>query len=422
MRSKTPHRPARTSSGASRIASPWILYLSCWTAALLLYSAKGSDYFTPSTAHAFTLWIALIGSYGIPYFVVWRLGVNKRVTHSQFQTRSQLLVSQPRLRGLWKWWWFVAVAEVATQRSVPLFDYLRGGNGNYLQWGLPSVHGFVLAAGLALSIVSLVSIQGQYRGALAGFVASYGLYCVAIVTRKGLIVLAISCLLVELGRRRLSIKRLATAGLFGFVLVVAFGALGTIRSSSEDSFSSQARLQGVVKDLPTGVQWGYMYLASPFANLINFTSKFPGDESDELVPLMGTFNGLLPSVFDSESAQSFEDKAATNYWLLSGRFNVSTAYASSYRDQGLLGIVILNSIIAIAGASLFHMRRSPRHLPALIVVQTATMLTVFSNNFANLNVVAALPISYLIVRHCSFSTTGLPVSRTRPESAATTRF
>lgn len=261
---------------------------------------------------------------------------------------------------------------------------------SYREYGIQTVHGIVIALGIAAATLSTVRLltgaPGSRRPDLA-VLATVATYSVCILNRKMLVVWALQAFVYFVLTRQL--RRRLVFGLVAGVMagVVMFGFVGSLRASGGD-ITTQARMDSYPDWAPTGPIWVYAYLTTSFENLRLLTTEF-GSEGSASVER--TLQSVVPSGLRG-SSNAFREVNASRYWLATSSFNVSTAYEPVYRDAGVAGIVAFNGLVAGVFALLLSGRASVGRTYAYVVLLQCLLLTIFTNNFFAPNNVGQLPV------------------------------
>lgn len=133
-----------------------------------------------------------------------------------------------------------------------------------------------------------------------------------------------------------------------FLFFLAFGAIGNIRDSAgmEDEMPTVLRLGGASEEfidskIPKALFWGYVYAASPVANLQSaINDSRPDINADNFINTI--IESCMPDVISNrlDAFISVEGPSSSSY-LVSSVFNASSVYYLPYLRLGWLGMIIM---------------------------------------------------------------------------------
>lgn len=367
---------------------PLVVFSAVWLGVVGLYSLHLSYILRYSTPHA---WTAVLIVW-VP-FALLTVGNDllRRVLSFRFpklRPRSDvnLTLLQRRLRLCFRFWLCVTIVEIIASGGVPLVWALVGSSKTYVDFGIPSVHGFMnsLQVAIAISQVALFFITGKRRELRLPLF--YLVWCIIIINRNMMLVSLIEFAIVFLRFRGLKFASgmKIVGGLLIFVLL--FGVIGDLRQGDSSAIRTLAQPTEDYPDwLPSGILWAYIYITTPINNLI-YNMEEIKPIYDPLFP--STVSTLFPSVLrdavygnDLSSAESGE--------LVVSAFNVSTAFVGPFRDFGYFGTALFSSFIAIV-CSTFWPRRDLKGVLMFAVVTQCLVLTLFFDHFFYLPVITQL--------------------------------
>ncbi|WP_157415291.1 hypothetical protein [Agromyces allii] len=304
----------------------------------------------------------------------------------------------PLFRQVFWVWIAIAVAEIALEGTPPLVRSLLGQNSDYLQFGVTSIHGLLLAMACAIALIEQAVRLNQGRQPIGPYTLVIVFWMILIIGRKHLIILAIQLVLLLLARRviRASFAHMIRWGAAILALVFLFGFLGDFRSSAGVGIKEKLAYSGP-DWVPDAFVWFYSYLVTPIANWQNAYAH--GYAGDAPFPWKA-FSGLLPSAFEGSSQVDVEGGTAysTAPWLLTSSFNISTGYIVPLVEAGLVGVFLFTVAISLFSALLLARAKDMAGGLSFIVSYQCAVLMIFSNNFGNLNTVFQIPILVLLGR------------------------
>jgi len=375
-----------------------------WILVAMLYSLPWSKYFAePVVNLARPIAIIILGAVIGFTLLGGRIG-NGRADRQRLQVAlSSGTTLTPLYRYLFCAWLALALIEIVVEGTPPLLRAMLGQHSNYLFYGVPSLHGLLLAIACALALVEQAVRLNQGKLPFGPYTIVIFLWLLIVIARKHMIIVALQLVLLLLARGvvKLSVASMVRWGSAIVLCVFAFGLLGDLRSTSGIGIKEKLAYVGP-PSIPDAIVWFYSYLTTPVANLQNAYAL--GYGGNGIVP-WGAFSGLVPTVLaggqqDLEGANEF----ATYPWLLTNSFNVSTGYIQPLVEAGLIGIFFFSVIIGLTSALLLSGARGVGGGLAYIVAYQCTLMMVFGNNFGNLNTVVQIP--FLLILGARIVTSG----------------
>lgn len=295
---------------------------------------------------------------------------------------------------------FLALLEFAIEGYVPVLALAAGRSISHFDFGISSVHGFILASFSALgtfyfALYLTTSNRKHLYLALIPIVFS-----ILVVSRKMTTVCFIQYVVVYLFVMRPRPSVILKSLVFILLFILFFGLIGDLRGRS-DILTSYGGLKPIF-DFPgsTGFKWVYLYITTPLENLKYTATVFPPENSGFPVR---TYGGLIPSAITdlftgSSSTDRFAAKSVERYWLQSAVFNISTGFNSPYLDNGWLGMGLQSGFMGFLSFYSFLRSRSTVGFCVTASLVAASCLTIFSNNFGNLNFVGQFLVYGLMAK------------------------
>ena len=302
---------------------------------------------------------------------------------------------------------------------IPLISMALGANISHFAFGIPSLHGFVFAGYLFFSSCGMIAFMlfRKPHYLIPTFLAV--VVGLLVVSRKMFMVSSLQSFILLLLLAQKPLRALGFTLLGGVVIMLCFGVAGDLRSGSVIDDDAGFKEDGIMQTVP-GADWAYMYITTPLHNLA-YASIYTDAEHNRFP--VRTLSPLLPSIIRSEmsgGADQFERMSRSRYWLESSMFNVSTAYLPAYLDRGFFGIFAYALITSLVVSVVYHHASSWTGLIMLATLYAANVLTVFSDNFVNLNVAGQFIWLGLIAASCRirliFNTNHTSVKRISDDS------
>lgn len=371
---------------------PLIAFGSIWLAVWFLYALRLSELimYPGSEVLRFdeALLAAAVAGSALAYIIPRRffMPVRWRLVGP---ARSVALLDR-RLNLWFKIWCVVTIVEIIYSRGIPTVWLFTGSAKTYMDFGIPTIHGFMNSMLLAICLVRLgMGLRfGRKRDFLYPAWAVF--WSMIVITRQLMMVFLLEAVVVYCTYRQIRVKRVLGALLSVLCLVYVFGVVGDLRSGA-DQFRALAQPTSAYPDwLPSGFLWGYMYLSTPINNLL-YTFHTTQPLYDWRFP--NTLTELLPTAL-RRMLFSADALAARNGDLITEVFNVSTAFAGPFEDFGLIGVLLSSFMMNMLGG-LYWRKHTFRDRLCYAVLCQCLVLTVFFNHFVLLPVITQLIWIYI---------------------------
>ncbi|CAN7346281.1 O-antigen ligase [Variovorax paradoxus] len=345
-----------------------------------------------------SIWIFYI-PFAISYLMVALFPKDVRRPASEAGAKKQYWNDPIKLKKRVDRLFFLFIAffifEVAIAGYIPLISMIGGSEGSQFDFGIPSLHGFVLAFGALISSVSyLVYLKTEEKKYLYYSVAIAFIFAL-LVTRKMIMVSVVQIAVIHFFVKGFGgAKRIFYFSAFALLVVFVFGWIGDIRTG-RDLFLSLANTTESYPDwLPSGFMWVYIYLVTP---ILNFTNAIHLNYSYEYN--WSFLCSWFPSVLRDSVGCTTTGGGFDNYYQISGAFNVATGYLPLYDSAGYWGVGIFSALHGMLAAySYKRLSMDVKSILFYVFIFQITIMLIFSNGFLNLNVMAQLPLIYLCFR------------------------
>ena len=360
------------------VAHPYVVYTLPWFIAVSLFGLHWSNVLTSTIDETLAMTFTIAGMLAISY-IFWNITFRLATVTVQSQEIDLEKLKQVA-KVLLKIWAVATLAEIAVSGGIPILWLLTGSSKNYMDFGVRSIHGFVIsllmAASLIYAVLGFQTGQRKYFWVPA-FAVFWFIIC---ITRAYVMVMLLEILFIVIQCKRLNYAKIFLyGGVTGFIIMVGFGILGDLRSPLFD------QIAGITPEypdwMPRGAIWMYLYLTTPIDNLI-YTVKHVSPDYNVMMPL--TFSQLLPSVI-----RGIVVEGSTVNGLLASVFNVSTTFVMPYQDFGFLGIALF-AWGTMGASTYFWIRRDIYGIVGYAVMAQCALNAIFSNMFLNLSVVFQL--------------------------------
>ena len=345
-------------------------------------------------------------------YAIWRPRILRRGYKLNLPSRTQLAVIEKRLRLLYRFWIGAAIFETIASGGVPLVWLFTNPEKTYVDYGVPSLHGFVnsLLLALAVSRVSLYLLSGERRHLRLPLFSLF--WWIVLVTRGTIFFTLAESSILWLCIRPVKLKTITKIAAYGVIVVLCFGWVGDLRTGA-DNFRGLARPSANYPLwLPSGVLWVYIYATTPINNL-QYTRSSRQPENNPLLP--HTLALLLPTVVRNIVYEDPDELSGALVDPIAS--NVSTAYLGPLQDFGLTAVFLFSMVTALL-CQWFWYKPDPRSLLTFAVLAQCLIFSIFFDLFLSLPIIAQVGWFALIFRKTG---DGIVVPPSRyPQSCAPT--
>ncbi len=371
---------------------PAYAFCGIWALILALYSAHLSYLLMYPTSTLIETEVPILGVFLLALAVTPLFPTRVKLPKAWSIDPSERTVERldRRLKLLFRFWICASIVEIFFSRGIPIVWLFTGSSKTYMDFGLPTIHGFLNSLLLSIAITRLAMAirfgrRSDYLYPLWTFI-----WAILVITRQMMIALLLEAAIVYCSFRVIRLKRMFTGIMSAGLFVWLFGVLGDLRSGASAFLVLAQPTESYPVWLPSGLLWFYVYLTTPVNNLL-YTFQVSRPAYDPTFAI--TLSQLFPTVLRTMIFRR-DDLNAVNGTLVTAAFNVSTAFAGPYQDYGMLGILLFTAIIGL-GVGLYWRKRSFRDKLCYAVLCQCLMLTVFFNLFVYLPVITQIPWIYL---------------------------
>jgi len=369
----------------SSIAShPIFIFVGIWTFVFFLYALGLSGQLKYDAKDFLYLYVLIIITFLAGYAYVSALmhyltrGDSTRLWQSRFQhalTIRDREVLWRRTRALFIIWALLSVGEIFASGGLPIVWAFTGNSKNYQDFGIQSLHGFLISVLLACSMISFYLYMETKRGKYFVIPGIGLLWFIVCVTRGYFIDIILQLLCLYLMTRRLPIPQVLKIATGTLCVVIFFGVIGDFRGGGADLIRYVGQPTERFPDwLPTGFLWVYIYLATPLNNLFNTIQLNPSIDN---FTLASTTSSLFPTFIRQ---LIFPQEALAQGSLVDSNLNVSTGLVGPYMDMGLIGIGLFSAMLGSLASLFWSLRRNRYFFLGYTFVAGGLALSVFSDN------------------------------------------
>lgn len=316
--------------------NPFFIYFSSFLIAMGLYYLKISDMYTYNGE---LIPVILLLTVAISFLLsgVFKASFIKKLKHGSVKglTKSnQIIISIICL--------VCALAEYAYSGRIPIVWLILGMGFDYREFGIPTFHVIFMSFLTAHSIVSFERIMsGRGWHHWIGFFTGV-IYMLSIVSRGNTLFILLPCFLIYLTMSKSKKAKIYMIAV-GIFSIIAFGIIGDLRFKSQGVTETnpiysigEIKKEYVDYGLPSGFSWVYIYVSSPYGNLIDQEKYKYLDKGDFFDLATYAFvPDFIAKHFNGYNTQKY------NAPLLSPLLTVSTGYTFAYSIYGIMGIILL---------------------------------------------------------------------------------
>lgn len=354
--------------------SPIVLISLPWTIVLVLYSFSATENLVELPTSLITQFIYIFFIFSLVTFLSY-------INYLDLRRSKSMWAHAPRSTGRLKKaikiqlaiWFFGTVFEILKSGGLPIFWAILNDPRDYTDFGIPSFHG--LMNGIFFSLMACLyycfKVTNDKR---------YLFYTLIMLTwpifmlgRGIMLTVLVQIGIIYIFFVRFKIKTAIYLALSAGLIIFGFGVIGNARGNANPfSYLVVRDYERLFEILPNGFLWFYIYVTSPLSNLAyNFNTISPvWDFYYSSVNLFPSF--LRREDLDRADAFNFIDV----------NLNVSTIFASSHSDFGVVGNLILITILAMWAALWFkNMRSSTAYILPYSLVGAVIFFSIFYNLF-----------------------------------------
>jgi hypothetical protein len=328
-----------------RLINPYTIFIASFGCAILFYTLRWSEYYSPFQLPLIIFFIFL---FGVCFYFARK--VYRNYIPSVFILPSPTL---HQIVGVTLFIYSLWVIEFIHGGGIPLFLILLGKPFNYRTFGVPSLHVFVVTFSSFYSAY-LFHAYLVSRKRITLFFCLFNLFAALLIMNRGMLLTNLSTLFFIYLLTPVSIKNILTLRKAGLLLITItilfflFGAMGTLRVSGEIKrmydrsliYEIGSATSSFKKSIiPSEFFWGYLYITSPLANLRHNISNARPEMSRENFFLLLN-NEFLPDAISKRITKRFNLTRKQNHQIAEN-LNASTVFSGSFTYWGWGGIVLM---------------------------------------------------------------------------------
>tara|TARA_R110001606_G_scaffold355312_1_gene506179 strand:- start:7661 stop:8800 length:1140 start_codon:yes stop_codon:yes gene_type:complete len=358
------------------LLNPSFIFIFIWSGALMLYSLRYSYVLLDLSGLAFKYFIFSILSV-LSSWLLCALFFGKFFPEINKHKNLYVAVSKKTINTIR----YISISvvilfvfEVLYFKGTPFLSIIGvGANIIYSEFGIPSLHGFISAMLLSLSMYSLYFyIKHKSKRYLFFYILTF-LFPILSFSRGALVSLIIQSVFVFLMFSNISFGKFLRLFIFSIIFIILFGYLGEIRTSTSSDLYAPFLISDNYPDfMPNGFIWVYMYITTPLNNVGAVIEQYEAVNFN----FYGIFYGFLPSFIRDNLA------LPQTVNLVSSAFNVSSFMPNYLFSFGYYGSLIFYFLASFFSVFLYYRYALTSKLSygfCLIVLLHSTVLSIFSD-------------------------------------------
>ncbi len=353
-----------------KIFTPIFIFNFIWLITLSLYQLKLSYLQSDLNDRTIQVFFASIVSFNLAYLFFNIFNIKGKNKVSRISSAKKIKVAKYILLTIFG-------LEVIYSSGVPLLWRFIGGSKNYIDYGIPSLHG---AFNGLLICLGAYSIYKKRKDSLLYLAIS-----ILILSRQVIVSMfieAIMCMILDPNRKRLK-KNKKKIVLYIILILALFTILGNFRSGN-NTMNNVFKPKEQYENLSDTTKWVYSYMTFSISNFNLLTSMTNGNVNKGATML----NDLLPTVLLEKVNIKMKYKP---FYLVSLNYTVSTYMPPVYLDYGINGIICFSIIMAFIGCVFYkkyiNNKESMKNKLLYSVFVHNVLLLFFNNMFLYLPII-----------------------------------
>jgi len=368
--------------------NPWYTYTFSFVIVLLCYSLSWSELYPSLTL---PLLLFLFITFIISLVIGWRHRRLFKFESISYDKNLYRITSY--IYALWS-------IELIYEQGIPLLKVLRGDDYDYTQFGIPTLHVFVVTFS-SFFVVYLFHVYISTKKSNILIIYLLNLLPSILIVNRGMFVInllsSFFVYFIFFMNQNIDFIKIARK-VFSIVLIVllvffAFGVIGNLRTASQFA-GKNSNLENFILEIggagqdfidspiPKEYFWLYLYISSPLANLQTNLNEDKSLDLDFSNFVMFITTQILPD-FISKRINTIYGTEIEKPSLMTQALNVSTVYAGSYVYLSWLGLVIMATFIM--SFPLFYIsylsKKSKYYVTAIAILNSLYLFLIFDNMF-----------------------------------------
>ena len=358
-----------------KLINPLSLFNMIWLLVISIYQLRLSVLQDPIEDKTIITFMICILSFSI-FFI---LGIIFKISNKNNKQETTHVIEYKTIRNLFFFWVFIEIIETIYSGGLPIFWKILDSTKNYMNYGIPTLHGFMNSISLVIVLLSTYLYlynrkkTGKRDKRLIGILLTVLIFDICMITRQVIISAIIEMIAIYIVfNNKIPWKKLIIITL---VIIIAFGILGNFRTGYEEFLNVAVMKQPNINKSLIGFYWVYMYLTMTVSNVNN--AVLLDVNGFGLQPIASIY---LPTII---SDVLFADNIEIPQYLVTQAFNVSGFFMDFYIAFGNLGVGIISAIYGILGAYLYkklHKNENEKNILYYAVYLQIILLSFFYNH------------------------------------------
>jgi oligosaccharide repeat unit polymerase len=359
------------------LINPALIYAYIWLLASFFYTRYWSEIFLPLSDGTLAYILGSIIAVGFSWAITKIIFANKP---SLFNKNRELIKFSSSIKKkivfITYVWCTFSFVELLYHRGLPILTVFGVGSITYDIYGIPSLHGFLNALILSLSMYMLyMLIETKSKKYLFLYMLTI-LPFILMMTRGGVTSLLLQSLFVLMLFKEIRFSLLVKLLLLSFIFIFAFAYLGELRNTNPATDIYQVlQISSSYPDfLPKEFMWIYMYISSSINNLQNMMGVYDNWNFEPYILLYG----MLPSFLRNALPMPYHVD------LVVISFNVSSfmpKYLAAFGVFGSLIFYFISALVPLYFYQKFLRTRNVKHGFILVIFLHTIILSIFSDFF-----------------------------------------
>ena len=317
-----------------KITNPNFIYIIAFIIPFLIYSLEWSTIYPPLTSQLFLF-------FALTFLITFIIGVFiDKLPPLKYKPIPVFPYNGIVIAGLFLFY----VLDCAYMGFVPLFTFSKGEAtyGGSINFGIPTIHVLVVTFNLFFALYLFHQFISNKKWSVFLWYLLAFVPFVFLIQRSNIMYIVIgSVFMYFISQKRLSFKRIFGMVAFAVFAIYMFGFLGNVRSANGDSSyiprSSGATSSFMESGIPKEFYWGYLYIASPMANLQNNINVEQKVQPDYLG--FAVFE-MTPDFLSKKLAEVYAIQRR-EFNQINSFLNVGTIYARAFSFLSWSGMFII---------------------------------------------------------------------------------
>ncbi|TWI93817.1 hypothetical protein JN11_04938 [Mucilaginibacter frigoritolerans] len=364
--------------------NPFFMYLLGFSIALIVYQLDWSYLFPP-------LSLSLLAFLIITFIISGAIGlyVHRKGVIRFYEYANKLSINS----------WVLAITvgyimNFVYARHIPFFSIINNEDIDYFEFGIPTFY-VILATFTSFFTVYLFKCYIVEKNKKFLFLCIYLFIFPILVFNRGAVLLNLSSIffIYLFSYKKNKIRIYLSVLVIVFVILMAFGLLGNLRTSNQIDKNKTQELSEIMLNLgeakpdfvkssiPKEYFWSYLYISSPLANLqMNVDHQVVNYSFSNVLEYI---NGELNFDFISKRFFSIYNIQKPENKLIAPFLTVGTVYSTSYSYLGWWGMSI--TFLFLMLVTLLYLvilkPENPYFSTGIAILNTFLLFCIFDNMF-----------------------------------------